>query len=101
MAAETARIQGVDLWAEQRTRFAAGLEFHSKYELGAAVPSWLCGGVVSTASSPYWEEAYNALHNRLGVPLPYTGRLLASRRPATTDHHYSGWETLPFFGNLA
>jgi len=38
-AAETARIQGVDLWGEQKTRLAAGLEFHAGYESGAAVPA--------------------------------------------------------------
>src|SRR5207247_7820930 len=46
-AAATARIQGVDLWSEQKTRLAAGLEFHAGYELGAPVPAWLCGGHIS------------------------------------------------------
>ena len=98
-AAETARAQGIDLWGEQKTRFAAGLEFHAQYELGTAVPSWLCGGHVTLGTGGYWEAAYNALHNRLGVPLPKTGQLLASRRPAGTDNHSSGWETLTYYGN--
>lgn len=43
--AETARIQGNDLYSgDVGTRLRYGLEFHSKYELGASVPSWLCDG---------------------------------------------------------
>jgi len=98
-AAETARIQGVDLWGEQKTRLAAGLEFHAGYELGAPVPSWLCGGKVTLGTGGYWEAGYNALHNRLGVALPQTGKLLASRRPVSSDNHSSAFETLTFFEN--
>jgi hypothetical protein len=99
-AAETARAQGIDLWSEQRTRFVAGLEFHAQYETGkVAVPSWLCGGKFNKGTGGYWEAAYNALHTRLGVNLPYTDELLKSRRPVGTDNHSSGWETLTFYGN--
>jgi hypothetical protein len=100
-AADTARIQGVDLWSEQKTRFAAGLEFHAKYELGAPAPSWLCGGTIHRGTGSYWEVGYNALHTRLGMDLPNTSRLLASRRPVGTDGHSSAWETLTSFSNPA
>ncbi|OLB77313.1 MAG: hypothetical protein AUI14_16480 [Actinobacteria bacterium 13_2_20CM_2_71_6] len=100
-SAETARIQGIDLWGEQKTRFAAGLEFHAAYETGKAVPSWLCGGKVNKGTGQYWEVAYDALHTRLGIGLPNTEKLLASRRPVGTDGHSTGWETLTFFGNPA
>lgn len=41
--AETSRIQGNDLYATDiGTRLRAGLEFHSKLELGASKPEWLC-----------------------------------------------------------
>jgi hypothetical protein len=99
--AETARIQGVDLWGEQKTRFAAGLEFHAHYESGAPVPSWLCGGHVSRGTGSYWEVGYNALHTRLGLNLPETAKLLASRRPVGTDGHSTLFETLTFFTNPA
>jgi Alginate lyase len=98
-AAETARIQGVDLWGEQKTRLAAGLEFHAQYELGAAAPSWLCGGQVTLGTGGYWEAGYNALHTRLGMNLPNTARLLASRRPVSSDNHSSAYETLTSFDN--
>jgi hypothetical protein len=96
-AAETARVQGVDLWGEQRTRLAAALEFHAPYELGTPAPSWLCGGTINRGTGGYWEAAYNALHTRLGMGLPKTGELLAARRPVGTDNHSSGWETLTFY----
>jgi hypothetical protein len=100
-AADTARIQDVDLWGEQKTRFAAGLEFHAKYELGAPAPSWLCGGTIHRGTGSYWEVGYNALHTRLGLALPNTSRLLSSRRPTGTDGHSSAWETLTSFSNPA
>jgi Alginate lyase len=99
--AETARIQGVDLWGEQKTRLAAGLEFHATYELGAPVPSWLCGGHLRRGTGGYWEVGYNALHTRLGLALPNTAKLLATRRPTSTDGHSSAFETLTSFGNPA
>ncbi len=99
--AETARIQGVDLWGEQKTRFAAGLEFHARYELGAAAPSWLCGGTIHRGTGSYWEVGFNALRTRLGTDLPNTAKLLAARRPVGTDGHSSGYETLTSFANPA
>jgi hypothetical protein len=98
-AAETARAQGVDLWGEQKTRFAAALEFHAPYELGQAAPSWLCGGSINRGTGGYWEAGYNALHNRLGMSLPQTANLLSSRRVTGTDNHSSGWETLTYYGD--
>src|SRR2546421_9944600 len=90
-AAETARAQGIDLWGEQKTRFAAGLEFHAQYELGAAVPSWLCGGHVTLGTGGDWGGADNAPHNRLGGGLSKTREALAVPRPAGNDNHIAGW----------
>jgi len=46
--AETSRIQGRDLFVEETgTRLRYALGFHSNYALGAAVPSWLCGGTLT------------------------------------------------------
>ena len=42
---ETLRIQGNDLYgSDLGTRLRYGLGFHSKYQLGAAKPDWLCPG---------------------------------------------------------
>ena len=51
--AETAWVQGVDLFAEMKERFAATLEFHSKLLLpGAVAPYAVCSGNVSFAQLP-------------------------------------------------
>jgi hypothetical protein len=95
--AETARIQGVDLYSEQSARITAGLELHAQYANGAPVPSWLCGGtLVAPAPLPTWEIAYNAYVNRLGGSLPMTGALLTAIRPTATDHT-TDWETLTHY----
>ncbi len=93
-AAETARIQGVDLFLEEELRLAAGLEFHAQFLNGTAVPSTLCGGKLSAVTpDPMWEIAYNALANRLGLTLPQTAAVVARIRPTGVDHHMD-WETL-------
>jgi hypothetical protein len=95
-AAETARIQGVDLYAEQQHRLTTALEFTTTYVNGAAVPSWLCGGTLDvggTASALTFEVAHNAYANRAGVPLPNTRRAVLAHRPTNAGLHMV-WETL-------
>lgn len=91
--AETARIQGVDLYGAEKPRLTAALEFQSKYELGAAPPAWLCGGKVKRGLGPVLEVGYNAYHNRLGTKLPLTAALVAKGRPAGASY-FLAWETL-------
>ncbi len=51
--AETSRIQGTDLYTgDIGTRLRYTLEFHSLCDLGAAVPFWLCQGVVKKGLGP-------------------------------------------------
>jgi hypothetical protein len=93
--AETSRIQGQDLYGTdvgERLRQALGLQ--SKYELGAAVPSWLCGGSLNLGLGPVTEVGYNALHNRLGIAMTNTQALTERNRPAGTDNLFVAWETL-------
>jgi hypothetical protein len=91
--AETAWIQGVDLYAEMRERMTKALEFHAAYDLGEPVPEWLCGGALKTGLGPVLEIAYNHYRNRAGIELPKTAELLTRLRPAGTSH-FLGWETL-------
>ncbi|MFI5303038.1 MAG: hypothetical protein ACHREM_33530, partial [Polyangiales bacterium] len=87
-AAETARIQGVDLYGEQQARIVAGLEFNAQYLVGAAVPSWLCGGALTAATpTEMWEIAFNEFSGRLGLSLPETQAVVAKVRPSGTNHH--------------
>jgi hypothetical protein len=86
-AAETAYIQGVDLYGEQQARIVAALEFAAQYDKtwidsggspsgsSGTVPSWLCGGNFDTQGGGYrlgWEVAYNHYGHRKGIALPYT-----------------------------
>ena len=97
--AETARIQGVDLYGEQRLRITAALEFHAKYDLGASAPSWLCHGRLHRGLGPVLEVAYNEYHNRLGMSLPNLEKLVLKVRPEDTEGHFVAWETLTHANN--
>jgi hypothetical protein len=92
-AAEIAFHQGIDLYAEQAQRLTAALEFHAAYLLGEPAPAWLCGGHLNLRRSPTGEIAYHHFHDRRGLDLPLTARLISERvRPSGTDHHMA-WET--------
>jgi hypothetical protein len=93
--AETSRIQGNDLYPGDigtRLRFALG--FQAKYELGAAVPSSLCGGTVHRGLGPVTEVGFNALGFRLGNSMTNTQTLTLQNRPAGTNNLFVAWETL-------
>ncbi|KAL8977378.1 MAG: hypothetical protein Q9177_006652 [Variospora cf. flavescens] len=84
--AETSKIQGTDLWTRDvGTRIRYALGFHSRYELGGSVPSWLCGGTVDLRAGKIdfaiTEVGYNALNKRLGIPMTNTGILTMQNRP--------------------
>ncbi|WP_202864605.1 alginate lyase family protein [Micromonospora endolithica] len=96
--AETAWIQGVDLYAEARKRLIPALEFHADFEMGAPVPPWLCGGQLQTGLDPLPEIAYNHYRVRMGFDLPVTRELVESRRPAGPAFFYA-WETLTHAAN--
>jgi hypothetical protein len=97
-AAETARLQGVDLYGEQSTRITAALEFIAKY-LNAnqtTVPSWLCGGTIKLQDLPAWEIGYNHYAKRMGKSLPETATTVARTRATSKTHTnlQMAWETL-------
>lgn len=97
-AAETARLQGVDLYGAERERLEAMLEFHAKLLNGAPIPSDLCGGALNSLKpEPMWEIALNHFVTRLGDALPETQKLVQSIRPTSTTHHMD-WETLTHAG---
>ncbi|KUM77085.1 alginate lyase family protein [Streptomyces curacoi] len=99
--AETSRIQGQDLYGtDVGERLRQALGFHAKYELGTAVPGWLCGGSLKLGLGPVTEVGYNALHNRLGMAMTNTQTLTERNRPAGTNHLFVAWETLTHGDNL-
>ncbi|MBW8794175.1 MAG: alginate lyase family protein [Streptomyces sp.] len=93
--AETSRIQGQDLYGtDVGERLRQALGFQAKYQLGAAVPGWLCGGSLNLGLGPVTEVGYNALHNRLGIAMTNTETLTRNNRPAGTNNLFVAWETL-------
>ncbi|MEV3855012.1 alginate lyase family protein [Streptomyces sp. NPDC050095] len=93
--AETSRIQGQDLYGtDVGERLRQALGFQSKYELGEAPPSWLCGGSVNRGLGPVTEVGYNALHTRLGTAMTNTQKLTEQQRPAGSNNLFVAWETL-------
>ncbi|ANN17489.1 hypothetical protein SD37_18790 [Amycolatopsis orientalis] len=97
--AETTRIQGQDLYPEIADRLREGLGFHAKYQLGAAVPSWLCGGSLKLGLGPVTEVGYNHLHTRLGYTMSNTEALTLRQRPAGTNALFVAWQTLTHADN--
>ena len=91
--AETARIQGIDLYGEQATRLTKALEFHTQYLNGVSIPSSLCGGSLDLNVGGTWEIAYNHYARRRGYSLPQTLKVLQNNRPMGSSAH-KVWETL-------
>lgn len=115
-AAETARIQGRNLYLEGLgqgggpngrdvqlgKRLRLSLEFHSMYASGTVpVPSWLCNGTLSRELGPITEVGYDIFHTRERYDMPYTWNVTVSQRPAGTNYLFLGWETLTHAGNWA
>ncbi|MEQ7125386.1 alginate lyase family protein [Actinopolymorpha sp. B11F2] len=98
--AETARLQGLDLYGEVGERVTKALEFHAKYDLGEEPPDWLCGGTKQRTLGPTLEVAFNHYHNRVGADLKRTERLLLTSgiRP-TGANYFLAWETLTHADN--
>ncbi|MEU3922394.1 alginate lyase family protein [Streptomyces sp. NPDC029004] len=97
--AETARIQGLDLYSEVESRITKSLEFHAAYELGATVPSWLCGGSVNRGIGSVLEVAYNHYADREGISLPTTKKLIQTKQRPSGANYFLAWETLTHAGN--
>ena len=100
--AETLRIQGQDVYGtDVGERLRQALGFQSKYQLGTAAPSWLCGGTLHLGLGPVTEVGFNALHTRLGIAMANTQTLTERQRPAGSNNLFLAWETLTHAGNTA
>ncbi|WP_328610217.1 alginate lyase family protein [Amycolatopsis sp. NBC_00345] len=98
--AETSRIQGQDLYGtDVGERLRQALGFQSKYQLGAAVPSNLCGGKLTLGLGPVTEVGFNALNTRLGIAMANTQTLTEQQRPAGTNNLFVEWQTLTHAAN--
>ncbi|WP_448098709.1 alginate lyase family protein [Luteibacter yeojuensis] len=95
--AETASLQGMDLYAEEHDRLVAALEYHAALGDGP-VPPTTCGGKVDGRLDGTLEIGFNHYAGRLGEHLPHTARWLSTRRPSRGYFHYL-WETLTHAGD--
>lgn len=100
--AETLRIQGQDVYGtDVGERLRQALGFQSKYQLGTAAPSWLCGGSLKLGLGPVTEVGFNALHTRLGIAMTNTQTLTERQRPAGSNNLFVAWQTLTHAANPA
>ena len=82
--AETARLQGLDLYGVARSRMVATLELNagyiSSFMSGVTPSNWPCAKVMSPKSDAAWkvsfEIAYNQYAGRQAISLPNTLKLL-------------------------
>jgi hypothetical protein len=107
-AAETANIQGVNLYTDAasnaQNRLTAALEFNAYYLLGNPVPTSVCGGTVTLQVYPTDEIGYNEYHNRLGIDLPLTLQYLQTvirQLPNPTEYHIMVYESLTHGGDAS
>jgi hypothetical protein len=90
--AETALIQGVDLYTEQSRRIRAGLEYNTRLQNGWSGDG-ICGGSVNRNMSETLELGHNHYVKRRGFSMPNTLSFILGKRPSNRGHHIV-WETL-------
>jgi hypothetical protein len=95
-AAEVAWHQGVDIYSENKERYTAAMELLATQLLTGSMQG-VCGNAIPTADRyGTWEVGYNHYHNRAGVDLPNTRKLIVEQirpRASRTDWNLN-WETL-------
>ena len=90
--AETALIQGIDLYTEQSRRIRAGLEYNARIQNGWSGDG-ICGGSINRNMSETLELGYNHYVIRKGFSMPHTLQFIQSKRPTNRGHHIV-WETM-------
>lgn len=95
--AETAYIQGVDLYAKEMDRLVAAAEFASSYLLGKPVTDILCSGEgIHLTNASTFEVAYAHLAKIQRNPMPHTWKQIITHvRPDSNQFSLTGcYETL-------
>ncbi|MDC1405849.1 alginate lyase family protein [Akkermansiaceae bacterium] len=107
--AETAWIQGVDLYGALDSRLLAGFEYTAKYNLGNDVPY----APYKSFEGRYhykkisddsrgrlrgmYEQVFNHYHNRRGLEAPFTKQAAEKNRLKSSRRGPVPWATLMFF----
>lgn len=106
--AQTAWLQGVDLFGLEQKRLSDFMELHGGWMTGSnEVPPTICAGKIIAkradtigvkpplgGGQAAWEVAYSHLHHRLGIALPFTRQMLQANRPAKIARWVAKGETL-------
>jgi len=101
-AAETAYIQGVDLYTPYEDRIITAVEYNNHWDLTPPPPSYICNGTLNTGFCPTHEIVYNAYVNRLGKSLPYTNNFILQKVRTMSDpvnYNIMVYETLTHAGS--
>jgi len=102
-AAETALIQGTDLYTSQALRLTQAMEYNAYWLQGNKVPSYVCNGTVSISNEyPTFEIGYNAFAIRQTYNLPTTYQHILDKvrtNPDPYDAHMMIYETLTHGGS--
>lgn len=97
-AAETARLQGVDLYGEEQERIVKGLEYNIQFINGTPYPQGFCNGktMVEARKRATYEIAYNHYATRQHLSLPNTQIAVNYWRSigGTPPQLQFAWETL-------
>ena len=78
-AAEVAWNQGVDVYAQDAERFTATLELMAAQLLSGKMQGTCVNNVTTTDLYDTWEIGYNHYHNRMGMNLPNTYKLITTQ----------------------
>jgi hypothetical protein len=78
-AAEIAWNQGVDVYAGQAGRYTAAMELIARQLLTGDMQGVCANPVATGVILDTFEIGFNHYHNRMGLPLPHTRRLIAER----------------------
>jgi len=102
-AAETAFIQGTDLYTVEGLRLTQGMEYNANWLQGTKPPSYVCGGTVDIGSEyPSYEVGYNAFVNRGAYSLPTSLQHIQQKVRTNSDpydSHMIIYETLTHGGS--
>lgn len=107
VACEIAWNQGYDAYSLYDNRLAKGFEYTAKFMLGEEVPytqyktwygKYIYGDEISQTGrgqlNPIYELPYHHYHNRKGLEMPYTRRLLEVVRNEAPQDGYMPWASL-------
>ncbi len=112
--AETAWNQNIDVFTGEKKRLAEFMELHASWMTGSqAVPNDVCDGTIKAVKAAKtgiappqgggqttWEIAYNHLHDRLGMDLPFTRQMLVAKRPQAVRKWVDKGDTLTHAGRI-